>query len=217
MPDVVNFEAQMKKSKGKGRQSGSSFGAFAHGFEEDERTQKLKRKGLDVDDEAVDAGDEDGKWRKKRRVSDENEDQTILSSNLKGKKKAPDRGDDVYMDESGGMVDKRSSKGKAKIEEDADLCASISIELILFSWYHRSSSVTVMTTQVTLSDDVLKALLKLGVKITTRASECTHLLARQVVRTEKFLCALANAPFILTDQWAIASASAKKLLRACVD
>ena len=218
MPDVVNFEAQMKKSKGKGRQSGSSFGAFAHGFEEDERTQKLKRKGLDVDDEAADAGDEDGKWRKKRRVSDENEDQNILSSNLKGKKKAPDRGDDVDMDESGGMVDKKSSsKGKAKIEEDADLCVSISIELILFSWYHRSSSVTVMTTQVTLSDDVLKALLKLGVKITTRASECTHLLARQVVRTEKFLCALANAPFILTDQWAIASASAKKLLRACVD
>jgi len=40
----------------KGRQSGSSFGTFAHKFEEDERTQKPKRKGLDVDDEAATRG-----------------------------------------------------------------------------------------------------------------------------------------------------------------
>lgn len=49
--------------------------------------------------------------------------------------------------------------------------------------------------------------------MTTRPSECTHLLAPQLVRTEKFLCALVVAPFILTEKWAIQSAAVKKLLR----
>ena len=59
----------------------------------------------------------------------------------------------------------------------------------------------------------IKALVKLGVKMTTRPGECTHLLARQVVRTEKFLCALASSPYILSEKWALASAETKRLLR----
>ena len=50
--------------------------------------------------------------------------------------------------------------------------------------------------------------------MTSRPSECTHLLAPQLVRTEKFLCAMAVAPFILTEKWATRSAAVKKLLRA---
>ena len=50
--------------------------------------------------------------------------------------------------------------------------------------------------------------------MTSRPSECTHLLAPQLVRTEKFLCALVVAPFILTEKWATRSAAAKRLLRA---
>ncbi|PBK91515.1 BRCT domain-containing protein, partial [Armillaria gallica] len=72
--------------------------------------------------------------------------------------------------------------------------------------------VKLMTTQVPLSDDVLKHLLKLGVKLTTRASECTHLLAPHVVRTEKFLCALAVSPWILSPKWATDSTASNKLL-----
>ena len=90
-----------------------------------------------------------------------------------------------------------------------------------------------LTTQVTLSDEVIRVkfplfffyvatkltaisqtLIKLGVKMTSRPSECTHLLAPQLVRTEKFLCALVVAPFILTEKWATRSAAVKKLLRA---
>jgi hypothetical protein len=56
--------------------------------------------------------------------------------------------------------------------------------------------------------------MKLGVMFTTRPSECTHLLAQGVVRTEKFLCALAMQSYILSEKWAIASANAKRLLRA---
>ncbi|PFH45698.1 hypothetical protein AMATHDRAFT_71207 [Amanita thiersii Skay4041] len=73
-------------------------------------------------------------------------------------------------------------------------------------------TVRVMTTQVMLSEDVIKVLAKLGVQFTTRSTECTHLVAPGIVRTEKFLCALARAPFILSDKWANASAAAKKLL-----
>lgn len=50
--------------------------------------------------------------------------------------------------------------------------------------------------------------------MTTRPSECTHLLCPHLVRTEKFLCALARAPFILSAKWGTASAAAKMLLRS---
>ena len=91
--------------------------------------------------------------------------------------------------------------------------------------------VKLMTTQVNLSDDVIKVgvipslahddvthecakvLTKLGVKMTTKPSECTHLIARNVVRTEKFLCAISVAPFVLSESWALQSAVAKMLLR----
>jgi hypothetical protein len=47
----------------------------------------------------------------------------------------------------------------------------------------------------------------------TRPSECTHLIASAVVRTEKFLVALAGGVFILSKDWALDSAKAGKLLR----
>jgi hypothetical protein len=49
--------------------------------------------------------------------------------------------------------------------------------------------------------------------MTTRPTQCTHLLAPHLVRTEKFLCALAAAPYILEASWATNSAAAKRLLR----
>ena len=58
-----------------------------------------------------------------------------------------------------------------------------------------------------------QGLTKLGVKIVTKPSECTHLLVRSVVRTEKFLCAMAVAPHVLGEKWAIMSSANKKLLR----
>ncbi|KAI0355785.1 hypothetical protein OH77DRAFT_1424737 [Trametes cingulata] len=71
--------------------------------------------------------------------------------------------------------------------------------------------VRVMTTQVTLGDDVVRALTKLGVKIVTKPAECTHLVVRSVVRTEKFLCAVAVAPYVLSEKWAVVSAASRRL------
>ncbi|KAJ7496761.1 hypothetical protein FB451DRAFT_202760 [Mycena latifolia] len=73
-------------------------------------------------------------------------------------------------------------------------------------------AIKLMTTGVELSDDVLKALANLGAKVTARPTECTHLIVEKLLRTEKFLCALAGAPFILMKQWAEDSAAEGSLM-----
>ncbi|KAJ6593333.1 hypothetical protein B0H19DRAFT_17663 [Mycena capillaripes] len=72
--------------------------------------------------------------------------------------------------------------------------------------------IKLMTTGTDLSDEVLKTLARLGAKVTNRATECTHLVVPKIVRTEKFLSALAGAPFILTREWAVDSAAADALM-----
>ncbi|KAJ3989917.1 hypothetical protein F5890DRAFT_975129 [Lentinula detonsa] len=76
----------------------------------------------------------------------------------------------------------------------------------------KPGSVRVMTTQVNLTDASKKAMENLGAKFVTKPSECTHLIATKITRTEKFLCALAVSPWILTDQWIHQSVAAKTLL-----
>ena len=56
----------------------------------------------------------------------------------------------------------------------------------------------------------------MGVKFTTKPAECTHLVARGIVRTEKFLCAMAMAPHIVTDKWVEACVNKKKILRTLI-
>ncbi|KAF9237242.1 hypothetical protein BU15DRAFT_48989, partial [Melanogaster broomeanus] len=75
-----------------------------------------------------------------------------------------------------------------------------------------TTAIRLMTTGVTLSDDVVKRLTKIGVKMTTKPTECTHLVAKGIVRTEKFLCAMSVSPYVLTEKWANATATSGKLL-----
>ncbi|KAK7057115.1 hypothetical protein R3P38DRAFT_1161363 [Favolaschia claudopus] len=72
--------------------------------------------------------------------------------------------------------------------------------------------VKLLTTGMVLPDNVLKTLSKLGVTTASNGSDCTHLVAQNLIRTEKLLCALASGAFILSDKWAIESAEANKLL-----
>jgi hypothetical protein len=58
----------------------------------------------------------------------------------------------------------------------------------------------------------LKKLKKLGVGFIEDALKCTHLVVQKIGRTEKFLCAMAVAPFIVTDRWIKDSAKAGYLL-----
>ncbi|KIL57285.1 hypothetical protein M378DRAFT_171882 [Amanita muscaria Koide BX008] len=72
--------------------------------------------------------------------------------------------------------------------------------------------IRLLTTMVYLPDSVTKVLTKLGVKFTANVIDCTHMIAPRIVRTEKFLCALGSARVIVSEEWAIKSATAKQLL-----
>ncbi|KAJ7647790.1 hypothetical protein FB45DRAFT_1020000 [Roridomyces roridus] len=72
--------------------------------------------------------------------------------------------------------------------------------------------IKMLLSKVELDDEVLKVLSKLGARVTNNTPECTHLLVPELVRTEKFLSAVAKVPFILDMQWAVKSAEANQLL-----
>lgn len=55
--------------------------------------------------------------------------------------------------------------------------------------------------------------MKLGGKFTTKPSECTHLVARSIVRTEKFLCAMAVASRVVSVNWVEMCIAKKMILR----
>ncbi|KZW04352.1 hypothetical protein EXIGLDRAFT_635858 [Exidia glandulosa HHB12029] len=73
-------------------------------------------------------------------------------------------------------------------------------------------TISYITTMVTLSDSDAKVLASLGAKPATRPDQCTHLIADQVVRTEKFLTAMNYAPLVVTKEWAEACVEAKALV-----
>ncbi|KAG6825628.1 hypothetical protein H0H92_003009 [Tricholoma furcatifolium] len=193
MPDVVNFQQEMR-NVGKGRRSvGGLPLPKRHSLgppSDNEETRDTKRRRL--------SGPINAKKNGKAAVSEDEEEEEVeevVAQPAKGKNKG--------KRSEGGEDSEIMKAGKPKRTKADDLEGSSE---------SKSGTTRLMTTQVTLTDDVLKALTKLGVKITIKPSECTHLLAPHLVRTEKFLCALANAPFILTSKWATDSAAAKKLL-----
>ncbi|KDQ07132.1 hypothetical protein BOTBODRAFT_616780 [Botryobasidium botryosum FD-172 SS1] len=117
------------------------------------------------------------------------------------RKSAPEKVDDDPSDAG-------TQTTKAKGGRDADTASVAS-----FAGSAKSSKVVrIMTTQVSLSDADVKALGKLGAKITVKPAECTHLVAKSIGRTEKFLCAMPLSPYILSENWIRSSIAAKKLL-----
>ncbi len=100
MPDLVNFEAQMKKSKGKGRQSGGggNMNAFTLDHEREVgKRKKVEREEEEEEEEEEVGSDEEHKPKKKRRVSNENEGKIMPKAKTKGKQKANDD-DDAEVD-----------------------------------------------------------------------------------------------------------------------
>ncbi|GLB37897.1 putative regulator of Ty1 transposition protein 107 BRCT domain containing protein [Lyophyllum shimeji] len=210
MPDVMNYQQEMRNAGKGGRSLGGSVSgasAPAGGSGTGKRRQSVKGGEEQEEDE------EEVRDMKRRRLS---------APNTNKKQKAPE---EESADEEPAKPVKSKGKGKKPADVDED-----EVEVVspvkkaerkakkdtkgddLNSRVSAEKTVRLMTTQVTLSEDVIKALTKLGVKLTTRSAECTHLLAPHLVRTEKFLCALANSSFILTEKWATDSAAARKLL-----
>ncbi|EJD53515.1 hypothetical protein AURDEDRAFT_156754 [Auricularia subglabra TFB-10046 SS5] len=69
-----------------------------------------------------------------------------------------------------------------------------------------------LATQVSISEAQTKVLAQLGAKSTSKPEQVTHLIADQVVRTQKFLTAINYAPFIVSGDWAKESVEKKTLL-----
>lgn len=57
-----------------------------------------------------------------------------------------------------------------------------------------------------------RALLDLGIQLVDDPEQCTHLAAPKLVRTAKFVCALARSPIIVTTKWFEACIKEKELV-----
>nr|GAT60529.1 predicted protein [Mycena chlorophos] len=143
----------------------------------------------------------------------------LARQRLKQETRAEDDGEDAEMpdvgqDSGSGKQPQRTrarknensaqstqAKGKAKAKAGKkDTSANSS------SRSTKSEAIRILTTMVSLEPGVVKKLTKLGVKMADKVEECTHLIAPGIVRTEKFLLALANGAWMLSADWAIKSA-----------
>ncbi|TFK70491.1 hypothetical protein BDN72DRAFT_958770 [Pluteus cervinus] len=184
MPDVLSFESQLKKHMKSGGRA--SFGGAAAPEEliGGSKNKKSKRPGRE---EEAEEAEEEERDKKKRKLAGGTAATTIPE---KGKAKAQATAEEDQTEL------KRKSPTKPRSAAAPPQPAK---------------PVYLMTTQVTLTDEEIRALGRLGAKFTSKPSECTHLVVRNLVRTEKFLCALAVAPHILTADWVKVSIAAKAL------
>ncbi|EGN97163.1 hypothetical protein SERLA73DRAFT_161344 [Serpula lacrymans var. lacrymans S7.3] len=207
MPDVVNFERERKhaKSKDKDRAAGekrkkraSDAADLDQSSEGEEEVQNNKRQRVETNETQ----------RKQRKGGDEE----VIQVAKPPKSAKQTRVAVESEDESSGEDEQITSKKKATVSTKPPNPKGAGIENQGKSRGSEAKVIKMMTTQISLSDDVIKRLGKLGVKTTTRPNECTHLLTKNIVRTEKFLCAMAVSPYVLNEKWATASAAANQLL-----
>ncbi|PBK74517.1 hypothetical protein ARMSODRAFT_952169 [Armillaria solidipes] len=216
MPDVVNFQQEMRRRPRKSivsdmssRRKRTSGTLSDTDHENDSRPKKKGRLSIGSEkgkDESDGSGDEEDDAARPTRHNKPPKTKRNVLNNNNSDDDDETSGGTLHAGkpvESQAQKPVANTKGKKKASQSTHNAPSSQ---------KSSKVVKLMTTQVPLSDDVLKHLLKLGVKLTTRPSECTHLLAPHVVRTEKFLCALAISPWILSPEWATDSTASNKLL-----
>ncbi|KAI0682501.1 hypothetical protein BC835DRAFT_1399674 [Cytidiella melzeri] len=190
MPDVISFQKELKNGN--------------------------VRSALDVEQASTRKAQADAKKTGKKRASlgDGEEErggsegpETKRQKTMTGMKKAGRKSDVAQEDTSEDEEDSsRPTKSRKKPEREVEATRKASSSSV------QPESVVVMTTQVTLSDDQIKAFTKLGGKFTTKPSECTHLVAASIVRTEKFLCAMAVASHVVTRKWVEMCVAKKTIL-----
>ncbi|KAG8943551.1 hypothetical protein FRC03_002440, partial [Tulasnella sp. 419] len=189
MPDVVKFEKTMKASQGDVRR-------MSWGIREPaSKTLKKAKKRSREEDESSGI---------------EEIDDIPTKSDKKGKGKA-----NSLSDEESGRVSKKTTDGrgksmpsrKARNDEPAKIPnTKRSVQT------QKDTLIRFVTTGCELEDEDVKALSKLGAKQTGDVRECTHLIAKSIVRTLKFMCALARGVHIVSPDWVRQSAKAKRLL-----
>ncbi|KII83923.1 hypothetical protein PLICRDRAFT_95612 [Plicaturopsis crispa FD-325 SS-3] len=205
MPDVLNYQHDMKKS---GRARDRAFDRSVDMTDHSAPAKKRRQSGHAEELAAV-SDDEGRDKKKKRRVgsreSGKGVDKALANGKGKAKSKTSRRNTSDAESEAEGSVPARSKSRSAKqrvVDGDVDTASSSS----------NSHGIKVMTTGVSLTDDVVKNLRKIGINMTTKPSECTHVVTKHLGRTEKLLCAMAVSPFVLTEAWANATAAAKRVM-----
>ncbi|KAJ3548369.1 hypothetical protein NM688_g5307 [Phlebia brevispora] len=183
MPDVVNFQKELKSGHVKSAYDREQAGSKGSGKEkESEHTSVAKgKKRRSMDDGGASADEEPEK--KKTKV-------TAALGKRRDRRSEPEN---APNEEPGG-----THKHPAVAEGNASPS--------------KGRNIVVLTTQVTFDDDVTRALTKMGAKFTQKPSECTHLVAKHFVRTEKFLCGMAVASYVVNDKWVEMSAIKKRFL-----
>ncbi|KAH6890227.1 hypothetical protein BKA70DRAFT_1442221 [Coprinopsis sp. MPI-PUGE-AT-0042] len=195
MPDLMHFEEQLKKSKkgtkGKGRTSdyfvveGDTLAAASS-----------KRKKGAVEPEGEE-DEEDGEKKDK-------------GAGKKRRKSAGEKKDDAENDgedENEEERDEEETRGKKKRRVSDTKAKEKATEV-----EETTRDIVILATQVKFDERTTRGMVALGAKFTDKPSHCTHLVAKGLVRTEKFLCALTRAPFIVSEDWVKESVKAKKVL-----
>ncbi|KAH9167946.1 hypothetical protein EDB89DRAFT_1994943 [Lactarius sanguifluus] len=195
MPDVVNFEKEMRR----GHVRVANLPESSKGKEKTDTGSKTVGKGKKR--ASVHNGVEgtlfsdDEHERKKRRISGTKDRST-------GAGRADDGDERSDRAGAGSQGTAEISSGKGAKPKKAPTGGDLT----------REHTVRVLATQVTLEDIEERALAKLGAKIGVKPGECTHLVVKSLARTEKLLCAMAVAPHFVTERWVRDSITAKKLL-----
>jgi len=191
MPDASKYEQEAKRA----RKSGGWTGLWEKELEKEKGKENVvmgKKRSLD----AVEGIEQEGSNRKRRK-----------SYGIGGKVK-----EEIDKNEAGAGV-KEIKKWKTSISAPKEKIYLLTTQVVLASDIVKVRS----RPRNEMWDDMafVKALEKLGVIMSTKVSQCTHLIAPSLVRTEKFLCALASTPVVLQEAWAVQSVQAKQLLRMC--
>lgn len=195
MPDVVNFEKEMRR----GHVRVANLPESSKGKEKTDTGSKTVSKGKKR--ASVHNGVEDTLFsddeheRKKRRISGTRDRST-------GAGRADDGDERSDRAGAGSQGTAEISLGKGAKPKKAPPGGDLT----------REYTVRVLATQVTLEDNEERALAKLGARIGVKPGECTHLVVKSLARTEKLLCAMAVAPHFVTERWVRDSITAKKLL-----
>ncbi|KAL0579150.1 regulator of Ty1 Transposition [Marasmius crinis-equi] len=213
VPDLNSFQQQMKNSKSKGGRK--SLGAFSSVDEPGGTlppSSHRRASTIHPEDEGESEIEPPSTAGKKGKGKAEPNGVKSSIKPKKGRKSTVD--DEVEEAEVTSRAAKRKSVGSRKdAEEDLeDTEAESSSRQQKKRKVEPEEEVRMMTTQVNLRDDVTKVLVKLGVKTASKPWDCTHLLVKSLVRTEKFLCAVAVGAHILSEKWAVDCASTKKIL-----
>ena len=190
MPDASKYEQEAKRA----RKSGGWTGLWEKELEKEKGKENVvtsKKRNLDV----VEDTEQEGPNRKRRK-----------SYGMGGKVKEIDK------NEAGADV-KEIKKWKTSISAPKEKIYLLTTQVVLTSDIVKVRSRLKNETWHDMA--FVKALEKLGVIMSTKVSQCTHLIAPSLVRTEKFLCALASTPVVLQEAWAVQSVRAKQLLRMC--